>query len=49
MIVGNINEAEILYVIKAYSNNVREIFENIFLKLAPKDRLLLFSAGASGV
>ena len=36
MIVGNINEAEILSGIRAYGNNVGEIFENIFLKLAPK-------------
>ena len=49
MIVGNINEAEILSGIKADGNNVKEIFENIFLKLAPRDRLLVFTAGSSGV
>ena len=49
MIAGNINEAEILSGIKADGNNVKEIFENIFLKLAPRDRLLVFTAGSSGV
>ena len=49
MIVGNINEAEILSGIKSDGNNVKEIFENIFLKLAPRDRLLVFTAGSSGV
>ena len=49
IIVGNINEAEILSGIKADGNNVKEIFENIFLKLAPRDRLLVFTAGSSGV
>ena len=49
MIVGNINEAEILSGIKSDGNNVKEIIENIFLKLAPRDRLLVFTAGSSGV
>ena len=49
IIVGNINEAEILSGIKADGNNIKEIFENIFLKLAPRDRLLVFTAGSSGV
>ena len=49
IIVGNINEAEILAGVKADKDNIREVFENIFKKIAPKDRLLVFTAGVSGV
>ena len=49
MIVGNIAEAEILAGVKVDNDNIREVFEAISKKLAPKDRLLVFTAGASGV
>lgn len=49
MIDGNINETEILVGIKRDRNNPREIFERIFQKLAPKDRLLIFTDWANGV
>ena len=49
LIVGNLNEAEILAGIKRDRDNPREVFEKIFQKLAPKDRLLIFTNGANGV
>lgn len=49
IIVGNIGEAEILSGVKGDNDKIREIFEAIFKKLVPKDRLLIFTAGASGV
>ena len=47
MIVGNIKEAEILSGIK--DGNVKDIFENIFKKLSPRDRILVITSGSEGV
>ena len=47
MIVGNIKEAEILSGIK--DGNIKDIFENIFKKLLPRDRILVITSGSEGV
>ena len=47
MIVGNIKEAEIFAGIN--DGNPANIFETIFKKLAPRDRILIITAGAQGV
>jgi adenosine kinase len=47
IIVGNIKEAEILSGIK--DGEPRNVFEGIFKKLVPRDRLLVITAGSQGV
>ena len=47
IIVGNIKEAEILSGLK--NGEPRNIFENIFRKLEPRDRLLVATGGDQGV
>ena len=49
IIVGNIGEGEILAGVKGDNDNIKEVFEAISKKIVPKDRLLIFTAGASGV
>lgn len=46
IIVGNLEEAEELSGEKG--NSIKVIFEKIFTKLTPKDRLLVITAGANG-
>ena len=47
MIVGNIKEAEIFAGIN--DSNPAIIFENIFKKLVPRDRILVITSGSQGV
>ena len=47
MIVGNIKEVEILSGVKE-GGTTQEIFETLFKKLEPRDRLLVITAGSSG-
>ena len=47
IIIGNYAEAQELAEEKG--NNTRIIFENIFKKLVPRDRLLVITCGANGV
>ena len=47
MIVGNIKEAEIFAGIKEANPSI--IFETIFKKLAPRERILVITAGSQGV
>ena len=47
MIVANIKEAELLSGVKG--GNPKEVFDAIFKKLSPRDRLLVITAGSQGV
>ena len=47
MIVGNIKEAELLSGVEG--GNPKEVFDGIFKKLSPRDRLLVITAGPQGV
>ncbi len=47
IIIGNYSEAQELAEEKG--NNTRTIFENIFKKLVPRDRLLVITCGENGV
>ena len=47
MIIGNIKEAEILSGVKE-GGETKEIFESLFRKLEPRNRLLVITAGSSG-